>query len=156
LSEGDRVPADALLLVCHDLAVDESLLTGESVPVRKRPWEGVVVRDRPGGDDLPVVYAGTLLVQGQGVARVRATGIHTELGKIGTALQTVPQEATPLQHETARLVRTLAIVGFALCGAVVVVYGLTRESWLQGGLAGLTLAMALVPEEFPVVLTVFL
>ena len=156
LAEGDRVPADAMLLSCTNFTVDESLLTGESVPVRKATWDGTAVIGRPGGDDLPFVYSGSMVVQGQGIARVQATGLRTELGKIGKALQTVKEEETPLQRETGRLVRTLAIAGLFLCALVVVVYGVTRGNWLDGILAGLTLAMAMVPEEFPVVLTVFL
>src|SRR5450830_490388 len=75
LSEGDRVPADAVLLTANNVTVDESLLTGESVAVRKRAWDGKIEMDRPGGDDLPFVYSGTLVVKGQGVAEVRSTGI---------------------------------------------------------------------------------
>ncbi len=156
LTEGDRVPADALLLSCTNFTVDESLLTGESVPVRKATRDGATTIRRPGGDDLPFVYSGSMVVQGHGIARVQATGLRTELGKIGKALQTVEEEETPLQRETGRLVRTLAVAGLFLCVLVVVVYGLTRGNWINGILAGLTLAMAIVPEEFPLVLTVFL
>ena len=156
LTEGDRVPADAVLLSCHDLLVDESLLTGESMPVRKVAWDGVSPMGRPGGDDLPCVYSGTLLVQGQGLAQVQATGIRTEIGKIGKALLTVESEETILQRETRVLVRKLAVVGVSLCAAVVIGYGLTKGDWLNGFLAGLTLAMAILPNEFPVVLTIFL
>jgi len=163
LAEGDRVPADAVLLDSTGLTVDESLLTGESVPVRKRATsvladdlrESADVRERP-AEPLPFVFSGTLVVQGQGVACVRATGVGTELGKIGRALQTLVQEDTAIQRETGRLVRGLAIFGATLCALVVVVYGLTRGDWLHGLLAGLTLAMATLPEEFPVVLTIFL
>jgi len=156
LAEGDRVPADAVVLSCNSLSTDESLLTGESVPVRKVAWDGVREMTRPGGEDLPFVFSGTLIVQGQGIARVRATGIHTEMGNIGKALQTVELEGTRLQKEVGLLVRRVAILGLALCVIVVVLYGLTRGNWLQGVLAGITLAMAMLPEEFPVVLTVFL
>ncbi len=156
LAEGDRVPADAILLSSLNLSVDESLLTGESVPVRKMSSEQMTEMCRPGGDDLPCVYSGTLVVQGQGIARVQATGIRTEIGKIGKALQTVEIEETSLQRETGRLVRNLAIFGLSLCAVVVIVYGFTRGSWLDGVLAGITLAMATLPEEFPVVLTIFL
>jgi len=156
LAEGDRVPADAAVLCTSSLSVDESLLTGESVPVRKVPWDGKTQDRRPGGDDLPFVYSGTLVVQGRGVAEVQATGLATEMGKIGRALETLEQETTPLQVETRRLVRNLALLGAALCLVMVVVYGLTRSDWLNGLLAGITLAMATLPEEFPVVLTVFL
>ncbi|PWB73699.1 ATPase [candidate division GN15 bacterium] len=156
LHEGDRVPADATLMSCINLSADESLLTGESVAVRKSVWDGKSETVQPGGDDLPYVFSGTMIVQGQGIARVHATGVRTEIGKIGKALQTVEMESTPLQKETGRLVRNLAIVGVSLCVLVVVVYGLTRHDWLNGFLAGITLAMATLPEEFPVVLTIFL
>lgn len=156
LAEGDRVPADAVVLSCNNLSTDESLLTGESVPVRKVAWDGVREMTRPGGEDLPFVFSGTLIVQGQGIAQVRSTGIHTEMGNIGKALQTVPVEGTRLQTEVGLLVRRVAILGLALCVFVVVIYGLTRGNWLQGILAGITLAMAMLPEEFPVVLTIFL
>ncbi|MBI2862506.1 MAG: cation-translocating P-type ATPase, partial [Chloroflexi bacterium] len=156
LAEGDRVPADAVVLSCTNLSADESLLTGESVPVRKVNWDGVMQMSRPGGDDLPFVYSGTLLVQGQGIARAEATGVRTEIGKIGGALRTIETEKTPLQNETRRLVRSLAILGLTLSILVVVAYGVSRGNWLNGILAGITLAMAVLPEEFPVVLTVFL
>ncbi len=156
LSEGDRVPADAVLLSGNSLSVDELLLTGESVPVRKRPWDGRVEMDRPGGDDLPFVYSGTLMVKGQGVAQVRTTGQRTEIGKIGKALQILEPEDTNLQKQTGKIVRNFAIVGLCLCTIVVVVFALTRGDWLNGFLAGITLAMATLPEEFPVVLTIFL
>ncbi len=156
LTEGDRVPADGVLVSCLNLAVDESLLTGESMPVRKMPDQETSEMCRPGGDDNPCVFSGTLVVQGRGLARVQATGIKTEIGKIGKALQTVESEDTPLQRETARLVRNIALVGLSLCAVVVVLYGLTRGNWPAAVLAGITLAMAMLPEEFPVVLTVFL
>ena len=85
LTEGDRVPADAVLVRCTSLSVDESLLTSESVPVRKVARDGVLKMGSPGGDDLPFVYSRTLAVQGQGVAQVLATGVHTEIGKVGSA-----------------------------------------------------------------------
>ena len=156
LAEGDRVPADSVVLSCTNLSTDESLLTGESVPVRKIVWDGVREMTRPGGEDLPFIFSGTLIVQGQGIAKVRSTGLHTEMGSIGKALQTVPVEGTRLQKEVGQLVQRIAIVGLTLCLIVIVVYGVTRGNWLQGFLAGITLAMALLPEEFPVVLTIFL
>ncbi|MBI5055742.1 MAG: cation-translocating P-type ATPase [Nitrospirae bacterium] len=156
LAEGDRVPADAVLISCTNLSVDESLLTGESVPVSKTSCDGMKEMARPGGDDLPFVFSGTLVVQGFAIAQVKAIGINTELGRIGKALQSIEPEETLLQKETGQLVRNLAIFGLSLCSIVVVVYGLTRANWLNGFLAGITLAMAMLPEEFPVVLTVFL
>jgi Ca2+-transporting ATPase len=156
LAEGDRVPADAVVLQATSLSADESLLTGESVPVRKVAWDGVQPFGPPGGDDQPFVYSGTLVVQGQATAEVRAIGVHSALGQIGEALQTLEPEVTPLQRETRRLVRQLAALGLALCATVAVVYASTRGDWLHGLLAGVTLAMAILPEEFPIVLTVFL
>jgi len=156
LSEGDRVPADSRVISCVNLSSDESLLTGESVPVRKAASAAPVEAVRPGGDDLPFVYSGCLVVQGRGVAVVQAVGLHTEIGKIGKALQSVHLEKTRLQQETARWVRILAIVGGLLCLLVVVLHGLTRGSWLDGVLSGLTLAMAILPNELPVVLTIFM
>ncbi len=156
LTEGDRVPADAVILSCNDLMVDESLLTGESMPVRKIAWEGVQQVTRPGGDDLPFVYSGTMLIQGRGVVRVTATGTRTELGKIGKALQSVETDETFLQKKSTVMIRNFAAVGLALCALAVVLYGLSRGNWLQGFLVGIALAMSLLPEEIPVVLTVFL
>ena len=156
VSEGDRIPADAVLLSNANITVDESLLTGKSVSVRKKAWDGRLEMGRPGGDDLPFIFSGTLVVKGQGIAQVRSTGSRTEIGKIGKALQILEPEDTDLQRQTGKIVRNFALIGIGLCVLVVVVFGLTRGDWLNGFLAGLTLAMATLPEEFPVVLTIFL
>ncbi len=159
LSEGDRVPADAVLLDCTNFSVDESALTGESVPVRKAsatPDSVSAPMGRPGGDATPWVFSGTLVVKGRGLALVKGTGAGTELGRIGTALRTIEPERTPLQREIDRLVKVIALFGLGAAAVVVVVYGLTRGHWLEGVLAGIATAMAMLPEEFPVVLTVFL
>jgi P-type Ca2+ transporter type 2C len=160
LSEGDRVPADGRLLSATNLSVDESLLTGESLPVLKQSWNDRLHSEhssiRPGGDDLPYVYSGTLVVKGQGIACVHATGPRTEIGKIGKALQVLEVETTNLQRQTGKIVRNFALIGISLCLVIVVVYGLIHSNWLEGFLAGITLAMAMLPEEFPVVLTIFL
>ncbi|MGO9308553.1 MAG: cation-translocating P-type ATPase [Spirochaetia bacterium] len=156
LAEGDRVPADALLLWGVNLSVDESLLTGESAAVRKSAGDVSHPMQRPGGEDTPFLYSGTLVVHGQGAAEVKATGGASEIGRIGKALQTLEHEQTPLQRETGSIVRTIFIGALVLCAVVVTVYGITRGDWLQGVLSGVTLAMAILPEEFPVVLTIFL
>ncbi|MDH5442723.1 MAG: cation-translocating P-type ATPase [Hadesarchaea archaeon] len=156
LSDGDRVPADCVMLDSMYLLVDESLLTGESVPVRKTTWDGVTEIGRPGGDDNPFVYSGTLVVQGHGLAKVVATGVKTEMGKIGKVLKSLEPEDTPLQKETGKLVRNLALIGLLLCVIVIATYAITRGDLLNGMLVGITLAMAILPEEFPVVLAVFL
>ena len=156
LAEGDRVPADAVLLECTSLSADESVLTGEPAAVRKAAARASAEVARPGGDDLPFVYSGTLIVQGLGYARVHATGPNTEIGKIGRALESLKSERTSLQTETGRVVRNLAIAGVSLCVVIVISYALTRDDWLNGILAGLTLAMAILPNEFPVVLSIFM
>jgi P-type Ca2+ transporter type 2C len=156
VNEGDRIPADAEILASLNLLIDESLLTGESLPVRKSDQKMDDIAVRPGGDDLPYIYSGTMVVQGQGIARVTETGGRTELGKIGKVLQTVQQEETLLQKETGAWVRKLSLVGLAFCILVIVFYSLTHGDWLNGVLAGITLAMAVLPEELPVVLVIFL
>ena len=156
LTEGDRVPADAFVMSSSNLLVDESLLTGESMAVRKTSTGKEIKDMRPGGDDLPFVYSGTLVVQGYGIAKVTSIGINTEIGKIGKALKSIKSEKTLLEKETKKLVFTLATLGIFLSLVVVVTYGLTRHDWLHGILAGITFVMAMLPEEFPVVLTIFL
>jgi len=156
LEEGDRVAADARLTRCNDLSIDEALLTGESLPVRKAAGPDYAGPATPGGDDTPFVFSGTMVVQGQGVAEVVATGARTQIGRIGKALQSISDERTPLQKQTGAVVRIFAFAGLLLCAAVVALYTLTRGGLLDGILAGITLAMAVLPEEFPVVMTVFL
>ncbi len=162
LDEGDRVAADGLLLAAHDLCVDESLLTGESVPVTKRAFSGVphdtIVPGvpRPGGEDLPMVFAGSMVVQGGGTARVRATGVDTEMGKIGRALAAVEEPESPLRRETRKLVRLVAGVAVLLSIVAAALYWATRGEPLEAVLAGLALAMSLLPEEFPVIFAVFM
>jgi Ca2+-transporting ATPase len=157
LVEGDRVPADAILLQGQDLETDESLLTGESVPVRKiagRPASAAV--GRPGGDDLPFVFSGSLVVRGSGVCEVVATGVHSEIGKIGQSLGSLEVEPPRLRTQTRRLVRLFAVAGGSVSVLAVVLYGLTRGAWLEAMLAGIALGMSMLPEELPVVLTVFM
>jgi Ca2+-transporting ATPase len=156
IAEGDRIAADGVLLSGNHVGVDESLLTGESVPVQKKPWDGRADLGRPGGDDQPFVFSGTLVVKGQGIVHVRRTGPRTEIGKIGKALEVLEPEDTNLQRQTGRIVRNFAILGLSLCAVVIIAFGLTRGDWLNGFLAGITLAMATLPEEFPVVLTIFM
>ena len=157
IREGDRIPADGVVDACSNLFVDESLLTGESVPVRKITGEQPLSSgEPPGGDDRPFVYSGTLVVRGEGIARVSAIGAHTEFGKLGVALTKVEKTPTALEREVNRTVRWLAVAAVGFCVFVGVLYGATTQRWLSGALAGLTLAISMVPEEFPVVLTVFL
>jgi len=157
LAEGDRIPADAVLVQAHDLQADESLLTGESVPVRKIAVADIPAgRARPGGDDLPFVYSGALVVRGSGLAHVVATGPRSEIGKIGESLHGLEAEPPRLQVQTARLVRLAALGGAAVSIIAVLLYGTLRGGWLDAVLAGITIGMSMLPEEFPVVLTVFM
>ena len=157
IAEGDRVPADARLLEGHDVQTDESLLTGESVPVRKiAAAPGVETAPRPGGDDLPFVYSGSLVVRGTGIGEVTAIGAASEIGKIGQSLRTLDLEPPRLQAQTRRLVRVFGMVGGAVSLLAVILYGTLRGGWLDAVLAGIALGMSMLPEEFPVVLTVFM
>ncbi|WP_246173409.1 cation-translocating P-type ATPase [Phyllobacterium endophyticum] len=155
LDEGERVPADGMLISNSGLVVDESLLTGESVPVRKRAGDGGQLAV-PGGDDQPFVYSGTLVVKGHGAAIVLDTGPRTRAGRIGVSLASIVVERTRLQISVNRIVRLFAGLAAIVCCALVVFYGVYREDWLQGVLSGIALAMGMLPEEFPVVLTIFL
>ncbi len=157
LGEGDRVPADAVLVHATSLATDESMLTGESAPVSKRAAPDVdAPLGRPGGDDPASVFSGTLVVRGRGTAIVRATGPRSELGGIGGALGELGGGRTPLQDEVDRIVRIIATVAVAAVAVVVVAHRLIRGDWLEGLLAGIAAAMAMLPEEYPIILTVFL
>jgi len=156
LKEGDRVPADALLLQCSNLQVDESLLTGESVPVRKKAVAGAPPPPQAGGDDLPYVFSGSLVTRGQGLAEVTAIASQTQLGKIGKALESLPPQATLLQKEIRKWVVWVAALGLGLCALTTLLYGWMRGDWLQALLTGITMAMSMIPEEIPVVLTVFM
>jgi Ca2+-transporting ATPase len=138
------------------LAADESLVSGESAPVRKAVWDGTRPFSRPGGDDLPFLYAGTLVTSGAGIARVHATGPRSEIGRIGQAMQAREAQETLLQAETSRLVVKLAWLAAALSALAAVGYGVATGDALAGLLAGLTVAMAILPNEFPVVVTMFL
>lgn len=158
LEQGDRIAADARLIEAADLQVDESLLTGESLPVRKlaQAQDRQVSSQRAGGEDQPFVYSGSLVSRGTGIAYTIATGSRTEIGKIGTTLATMTPEAPRLRAETTRIVRLFAIGGGIIALAVVLLYWLTRGGWIDALLAGIAIGMAMLPEEFPVVLTIFL
>lgn len=156
LLEGDRVPADAVLVAATGLVVDESLLTGESAAVHKTAMEKPADMARPGGESTPFVYSGTLVVGGDGTAIVRATGLRSELGHIGQALRSIAPEPPRLQTETRQLVRVFAAFGIAASLLVILLYGLVHGDWLQAVLGGIALGMSMLPEEFPLVLTAFM
>lgn len=156
LGEGDRVPADGVLLEADSLSVDESLLTGEALGVDKRAAPAVRTLPAPGGDETPFAWSGTLVTRGRGRLLVLATGRASAIGRIGASLAALGTEDTPLRRETRRVVRIAAALGVAVCLLVAVLYAGLVGSWLQGLLAGVALAISMTPEEFPVVLTVFL
>lgn len=157
LEAGDRIPADALMIETQELEADESLLTGEAVPVHKRPGRpDDAERVEPGGDDTPHLFSGTVVTRGGGVARVTATGAQSRIGQIGHFLETLETEAPHLQKETTRMVSLCAAGGVAVALLVVLLYGWLRGDWMAGLLGGIATAMSLLPEEFPVVLTIFL
>jgi Ca2+-transporting ATPase len=158
LAEGDRVPADAVLIEAQDVQTDESLLTGESVPVRKlaRGQASTDAAQRPGGDDLPYIFSGSLVVRGSGLAEAIAIGLQSEIGKIGQSLSALKTEAPRLQAQTRKLVLVFGAVGAAVSALAVVLYGTLRGGWLDAVLAGITIGMSMLPEEFPVVLAVFM
>ncbi|MBS1622893.1 MAG: cation-translocating P-type ATPase [Bacteroidetes bacterium] len=149
VNEGDRIPADARLEEATNLTIDESLLTGESLPISKSV--SPAAQDAHG-----LVYSGTLVVQGRGLAAVFATGQDTQFGQIGKSLESIEQDTTRLQKEMSVLIRNLFIIGAVISLGVVAAFYFTRGDLLHSLLSGLAAAMAILPEEFPVVLTVFL
>lgn len=145
VAEGDRIAADAILLSGTELQVDESLLTGEALPVDKVAATG---------DNTSTLYSGTLVVRGHGMARVIAVGARSEIGRIGQALAGLQSEGSPLKAQTAHLVKVLALIALLASLGLVAAMGVLRGDWIAALLAGIALAMALLPQEFTVVLTV--
>ena len=157
ITEGARVPADATLVQGDVLQVDESTLTGESASVLKTPDEtGMASLTAPGEEVSASLFAGTLVVRGNGAALVLATGANTQVGLIGVKLATMSEQPTLVQRDVRRLIGRIGILALGFCIVVAVAYGLLRGDWFSGALNGLTLAISLIPEEFPMVLTVFM
>jgi Ca2+-transporting ATPase len=156
IEEGERIPADGKLIQAMDMLVDESLLTGESIAVRKT---AISTKEnnisQPGGDDQPFVFSSTLLVRGQGFAEITHIGHQTHAGKIGVSLAEITPEKTRLQNSTAQMVSIFGAIALLVSLAVLLAYGLIYNDWLQGVLSGIAVAMSMLPEEFPVALMVF-
>jgi Ca2+-transporting ATPase len=158
LGEGIRIPADSLLVDGDALEVDESALTGESSPSTKTPATESASAELqpPGEENSSSLFAATLIVRGQGVAQVIRTGSKTEVGRIGADLGEATEEPTLVQRDVRRIVGIVGVLAVGFCLVVALVYGVLRDDWLAGALSGLTLAISLVPEEFPMVLTIFM
>lgn len=158
VSEGHRVPADAILREGDVLEVDESTLSGESAPATKVASQRRADQAslRPGESESPTLFASTLVVRGNGIAEVIRTGGETEVGKIGAELGSIVEAPTLVQRDVRRLITILGLVAVGFCAAVAVIYGLLRDDWFGGAISGITLAISLIPEEFPVVLAIFM
>lgn len=159
LAEGDRVPADAHLISSTDLLIDESLLTGESMLVDKVALSSSAsesVSASPALASSTMVYSGTLVAKGHGLAQVTAIGLLSEIGKIGRLLGELEDQPTQLHRETRRFVKIFGVIGITLSLAVTLIFGVMRDAWLEGVLAGIALAMSMLPEEFVLVLSVFM
>lgn len=158
IHEGIKIPADGYVIKCSGLRVDESSLTGESVGV----WKQTSKDEEDDYWKKDYCYQGTLVIQGTGVIKVDKIGASTEYGKIGANLSKTKEKKTPLQKQTDKLVKTCAIIAFILFILVAILTYLNipdhsfKERIIESILSGVTLAMAMIPEEFPVVLTVFL
>lgn len=152
VSEGQRLPVDGRLVDGDVLSVDESTLSGESAPVIKTVRQAI--SDPDGAGDA--VFSGTLVVSGQGVVEVLETGPRTRLGQIGTSLAAIAPDRTRLERSTGRLVALFGFLAVVLSATVVLAYGLMRGDWIEALLAGITVAISLIPEEFPTVLAVFI
>lgn len=149
LNEGDRIAADATIIQSFNLQIDESMLTGESVPVKKNIKTTL-------NSEEGLAFSGTLVVKGRGVAKVFATGLHTNFGKIGSSLASIKQTDTRLQLEMKLLIKKLFLVGVLISMGVMVAFYFSRGNLIHSILNGLATSMAILPEEFPVVLTVFM
>jgi P-type Ca2+ transporter type 2C len=158
VTEGQRLPADGQLVAGDALLVDESTLTGESAPVTKilAAEDVELAFPDPGGDETPFLFAGTMVTRGSGVARVIRTGTRTAIGGLGASLAAIEGEPSPLQKRTGELVARLGVFALLFCALVTVAYGLVHHDWFEGAIAGITLAIGLLPEEFPMVLAIFL
>lgn len=158
IAEGVKLPADGKVIKANDLCIDESSLTGEAEGV----WKCI---DDSGNKDYwkkDHCYAGTLVTQGTGVILIEKIGAETEYGKIGINVAEAPDRPTPMEKQTKKLVKVCAVIAAVLFLLVCIItyFNLPdhqlKERLIESILSGITLAMAMIPEEFPVILTVFL
>ncbi|EPG72542.1 putative calcium-translocating P-type ATPase, PMCA-type [Leptospira fainei serovar Hurstbridge str. BUT 6] len=158
IREGERIPADGFLVQDLNLQIDESLISGESVPVVKRS-----LLERTADDSDPLVedssrsvYASCLVVAGEGIFTVTATGSSSLVGKIGQALGKIQTLDTPLQRQAKKLTLRITIFAAVFFCLIVAGLGVRTGNWLEAFLAGLTFSMAILPEEIPIILTIYL
>ena len=159
IAEGTRVPADGILLEGDALEVDESALTGEAAASTKIPLESGephATEVEPGEPRSFALFASTLVLRGQGLVEITSTGTASRVGKIGNALHDIREQPTLVQRDIRWLVSRIGVAAIFFCLMVALAYGLIRHDWFQGALSGLTLAISLIPEEFPMVLVIFM
>ena len=157
LEEGDKVPADGKVLYAQSLGINESSLTGESEVVYK-----TIEEDKDNHFKLNICYSGTDVTNGMGIIEIIAVGNKTELGKIGTSLSSVKKEKTPLERQVNKLIFACTIISAIIFLLTIIITYLNHpelvfsKKIVEAILAGITIAMATIPEEIPVILTVFL
>ena len=151
LREGQRLPADAVLLPSEHIYIDESIATGESEPVYKSH-----AQERGQGLDSTLLLGGSLVTRGIALARVSATGTNTALGKIGQSLKKIQTGKSPLQIKLEKISYQFAYLAIAISSLVILVYGLYYERWLYGAMTGISLAIAILPEEFIIIFSIFI
>ena len=148
--EGDRIAGDGKILDSVNFSVDESLLTGETGAIHKSKGGKSSAKK-----EKNIVYTGTLVLSGQAVVEITAIGNKTQYGQIGSSLSEIKDEATPLQKKIRQIVKIFGIVGALACIALMVIIYFITSDVIDSLLKGLTLAISVIPEEIPVVLTVF-
>lgn len=156
IEEGDKISADAIVLESLNLMVEESLLTGESLPINKSNYTGEKIENIQGSTVDHYVYSGTLVTQGKAYTKVIATGAHTKLGKIGTSLKSIHKEDSRFKKESSLIVARILTITVFLCIVIIAIFYFTRGELAKGLLTSITFAIAMLPEEIPAVLTIFM
>ncbi|WP_270181818.1 calcium-translocating P-type ATPase, SERCA-type [Alkalihalobacillus sp. CinArs1] len=155
IESGDRIGADLRIIQCQELQIEESALTGESVPSNKHP-EPIREEGAGPGDQLNMGFMGTLVTKGKGIGIVTATGMNTEMGKIAHLIQTADTLETPLQHRLEQLGKILIAAALFLTAIVVLLGIFQGRDVYDMFLAGVSLAVAAIPEGLPAIVTIAL
>ncbi len=145
LNEGDRVTADCELIESQNLEIDESLLTGESLPVSKEIINKELIK----------LFSGSLVIKGYAKAQVQTTGMNSEIGKIGNKINQIEIEKSTLSQQTTKLITQITIISLALSFLLIIIYGLIHGKWIEAILSGIALSMAMLPQEFVIMMTLF-